>query len=262
VLSLHSFLIITRTTLHYSTIQPHPLHRLLTTTTLMVVLVRRNRPLRLSRDSSPINRSEAVEANSILSNSRSNSLGVPLESIQSQVGNVVAFLVVVDVVSNTHLATKEFKLLLRLDDFSTGEKTTRSDPAVQETGVIAAAAEVRRDGVEAVGREEVLEEDFGLCAAGGAGLVVGASVAVVDAEDVVGRGDHVEVEVQADRCGLFGGEVLGVVVAAQQAEFFACPEAEADGVVDRVAGELLGDFEDADDAGAVVVDTWAREDGV
>jgi hypothetical protein len=52
------------------------------------------------------------------------------------------------------------------------------------------------------------------------------------------------------------------VVAAEQAEFFSCPEAEADGVVDGVAGELLGDFEDADDAGAVVVDAWAGEDGV
>jgi hypothetical protein len=52
------------------------------------------------------------------------------------------------------------------------------------------------------------------------------------------------------------------VVAAEQAEFLAGPEAEADGVVDRVAGELLGDFEDADDAGAVVVDAGAGEDGV
>jgi hypothetical protein len=262
MLSLHSFQIITCTTLHYSTIQSHPLHRLLAAPTLVVVLVRRDRPLRLSRDSSTINRSKAIEANSVLSNSRSNSLGVPLESIQRQVRNVIALLVVVDVVRNTHLATKEFKLLLRLDDLSASEETTRSDPAIQETGVIAAAAEVRRDGVEAVGREEVLEEDFRLGAAGGAGLVVGASVAVVDSENVVGRGDHVEVEVQADRGGLFGGEVLGVVVAAQQAEFFAGPEAEADGVVDRVAGELLGDFEDADNATAVVVDTGSSEDRV
>ena len=52
------------------------------------------------------------------------------------------------------------------------------------------------------------------------------------------------------------------MVAAEQAEFLAGPEAEADGVVDRVAGQLLGDFEDADDAGAVVVDAGAGEDGV
>jgi hypothetical protein len=228
----------------------------------VVVLVRRNRPLRLGRHGSTVDRSKAVKANSVLSNSRSNSLGVPLESVQSKVGDVVASLVVVDIVSNTNLATKEFELLLSLDDLSTSEQTTRSDTAVQETSVIAAAAEVGRDGVEAVGGEEVLEEDFGFGTASGAGLVVGASVTVVDSEDVVGGGDHVEVEVQADCGGLFGGEVLGVVVAAEQAEFFSCPEAEADGVVDGVAGELLGDFEDADDAGSVVVDAGAGEDGV
>jgi hypothetical protein len=199
----------------------------------VVVLVRRNRPLRLGRHSSTVDRSKAVKANSILSNSCSNSLGVPLESVQSKVG-----------------------------DLSTSEETARSDAAIQETGVVAAAAEVRRNGVEAVGGEEVLEEDFRFGAAGGAGLVVGASVAVVDSEDVVGRGDHVEVEVQADCGGFFGGEVLGVVVAAEETELFTGPEAEADGVVDRVSGELLGDFEDADDAGAVVVDTGTREDGV
>ena len=261
------FLIITRTTLHYSTVQSipfqtHPLNRLLTATALVVVLVRRDRPLRLSRDSSTVNRSKTIKANSVLSNSGSNSLGVPLESIQRQVGDVVASLVVVDVVSNTNLAAEEFELLLSLDDFSTSEETARSDSTIEETGVIAAATEVRGDRVEAVGREEVLEEDFRLSATGGTGLVVSASVAVVDSEDVVGGGDHVEVEVQADRGGLFGGEVLGVVVAAEQAEFLAGPEAEADGVVDRVAGELLGDFEDADDAGAVVVDAGAGEDGV
>ena len=228
----------------------------------MVVLVRRDRPLRLRRHSSTVNRSKTIEANSVFGNGRSNSLGVPLESIQRQVGDVVASLVVVDVVSNTNLAAEEFELLLSLDDFSTSEETARSDSTIEETGVIAAATEVRGDRVEAVGREEVLEEDFRLGAAGGAGLVVSASVAIVDSEDVVGGGDHVEVEVQADRGGLFGGEVLGVVVAAQQAEFFTCPEAETNGIVDGVAGELLGDFEDADDAGAVVVDAGAGEDGV
>jgi hypothetical protein len=52
------------------------------------------------------------------------------------------------------------------------------------------------------------------------------------------------------------------VVAAEETELFTGPEAEADGVVDRVAGELLGDFEDADNATAVVVDTGSSEDRV
>jgi hypothetical protein len=52
------------------------------------------------------------------------------------------------------------------------------------------------------------------------------------------------------------------VVAAQQAEFFARPEAEADGVVDRVASELLGDFKDANNPGAIVVYSRTCKDGV
>jgi hypothetical protein len=219
VFTLCSFQIITHATLlytaqHYSRIPIHLLDRLLTTPTLMVVLVRRNSPLRLRRHSSTVNRSQPIERNSILSNSSRDSLSVPLESIQRQVSDVVASLVVVDIISNADLAAEEFELLLRLNDLSTGEQTARSDPAIEETGVVAAAAEVRGDRVEAVGGEEVLEEDFRLRAAGWAGLVVGASVAVVDSEDVVGGGDHVEVEVQADRRRFFGGEVLGVVVAA------------------------------------------------
>ena len=262
----HNFIL--QRTLHYiytSRVYPDTainLNRLLTTPTLVVVLVCRDSPLRLGRHSSAINRTQAVKANGVLRNSSSNSLGIPLESVQGQVGHVVAFQVVVDVVRDADLTAKELELLLRLDDFGTSEQTARSDSAVQETGVVAAAAEVRGDAVEVVGGEEVFEEALCFGAAGGAGLVVSAAVAVVDSQDVVGRGDHVEVEVEADRGCFFGGQVLGVVVAAQQAEFFARPEAEADCVVDCVAGELLGDFEDTDDTGAVVVDAGAGEDGV
>lgn len=55
-----------------------------------------------------------------------------------------------------------------------------------------------------------------------------------------GTGDHVEVEVETDFCRFFGGEGRGVVFAAQEAEFFAAPPADADGVVGGVGCELLG----------------------
>lgn len=241
------------------------LHNLLSTTTLVVVLVRRHSlPLLVPVESSSsgVNRSQTLEASSVLGDGSSDGLSVPLESVPREVSDVVARAMVVNVVRNTSLAAEELSLLLGLDDFSTGEETTRGNTEVEETSIITATAEVRGHRVKTILSEEVLEESLSLRAAGGAGLVESAAVAVVDAQDVVGRGDHVEVEVQADLGGLFGGEVLGVVVGAEQAELLGGPEADADGVVDGVAGELFGDFEDADDAGAVVVDTWAGLHGV
>lgn len=231
----------------------------------MVVLVRRHSlPLLVPVESSSsgVNRSQALEASSVFGNGSSDGLGVPLESVPRKVGDVVASLVVINVVRNTSLAAEELSLLLGLDNFSTSEETTRGNTEVEETSVVAAAAEVGGDRVKTIVGEEVLEESLSLRATSGTGLVVSASIAVVDAQDVVGRGDHVEVEVQADLGGLFGGEVLGVVVRTEQAELLGGPEADADGVVDGIAGELFGDFEDTDDAGAVVVDTWAGLHGV
>ena len=231
----------------------------------MVVLVRRHSlPLLVPVESSSsgVNRSQAFEASSILGNGSSDGLGVPLESVPREVGDVVAREMVIDVVRDTSLAAEKLSLLLGLDDLSAGEETTRSNAEVEETSIVTAAAEVGRNRIEAILGEEVLKEKLGLAAAGGASLVESAAVAIVDAQDVVGRGDHVEVEVQADLGGLFGREVLGVVVRTKQAELLGGPEADADGVVDGVAGELLSDLEDADDAGAVVVNAWAGLHGI
>jgi hypothetical protein len=223
----------------------------------VVVLVRRHSVPPPVDNSSGVDRAQALKASSVLGNGSSDGLGVPLESVPGKVGDVIACLVVVNVKGNTGLAAEELSLFSSLDDLSTSEKTTRGDAKVEETSVVATPGEVSGDRVETVGREELLEEDLSLATASGTGLVESTSVTVVDAENVVGRGDHVEVEVQADLGGLFGGEVLGVVVRAEQTELLGGPEADADGVVDCVAGELLSNFEDTDDAGAVVVDTRA-----
>jgi hypothetical protein len=169
---------------------------------------------------------------------------------------------VVNVICDAGLTAEELSLFFGLDDLSTSEETTRGDTKVEETSVVATAAEVSGDRVKTVGSEELLEEDLCLATASGTGLVESTSVTVVDAEDVVGRGNHVEVEVQADLGGLFGGEVLGVVVGAEQTELLSGPEADADGVVDCIAGKLFSNLEDTDDAGAVIVDTRAGLDRV
>jgi hypothetical protein len=201
----------------------------------VVVLVRRHSaPLPVGSNSG-IDRSQALEAGGVLSDSGSNSLCVDLESIPGQVGDVVTCFVVVDIVRDTSLAAKELGLLLGFDDLGASEQTARSDAAVKEASVITAAAEVGGNGVLAIGGEELLEEDLGLTGSRWAGLVECTSVTVVDTEDIVGRSDHVEVEVQANLGSLFSGEVLGVVVAAEQAELLSGPESETDGVVDGVA---------------------------
>lgn len=228
---------------------------------VVLVLVRTGTPL-LVRTNSGVGRAQALESGGILSNRSSDGLGVPLESVPSQVGDIVAGLVVVDIVADTSLAAEKFGFFLGLHDLGASEQTARGDTTVKETGVVAAAAEVGGDRVEAVLSEKVLEESLRLCAASRAGLVESAAITVVDAENVVGRGDHVEVKVQADLGCLLLGEILCVIIAAEQAELLCSPEGDTDRVVDGIAGQLLGNLEDADDTRAVVVDTGPSKDTV
>jgi hypothetical protein len=238
--------------LHWIIHHAATLDRALSATTLVVVLVRRHSaPLPVSSNSG-VDRPQALEAGGILSNSGSNSLGVDLKRVPCQVSDVVTCLVVVHVVRDTSLATEEHGLLLGLDDFGASEQTAGSDAAVKEAGVITAATEVGGDRVLAVGGEELLKEDLSLSTARWAGLVERTSVAIVD----------VEVEVQADLGSLFSGELIGVVIAAEQAKLLSGPESETDGVVDGVTCKLFCDLEYAYDAGAVVVDARSVEDRV
>jgi len=88
------------------------------------------------------------------------------------------------------------------------------------------------------------------------------AVAITHCINVIGRGDHVEIEVGTDVRGLACGERLDIIRGAQWTFFLAAPPAEADRVVDAVFRELFGDFEDSDATGAVVVDARTGSDGV
>ena len=190
-------------------------------------------------------------------------LGVEQVRVAVDVIHGVAFGVVVLVVGNAGLAAELLRLFLRLDALGAGEQAAGGDVVLDEGLVVGAA-------VEGGGHEllvgdlavVVLEEVLDLGGSRGAGHVEGGSIAVVDHESVVGRRDHVHVEVQAD-LGLLGRvEALNVEGAAQQAELLRGPEAEADGVLHLVLGERLGDDKVADDATAVVVDAGAGVDRV
>ena len=91
----------------------------------------------------------------------------------------------------------------------------------------------------------------------GARDVEGGAVAVVDAVDVVGRCDHVKVEVQPNFVELGGSEGGDVEGGAQQAEFLRGDPDEADRVINAKFGEFERDLEETDGAGPVVIDAWA-----
>lgn len=169
---------------------------------------------------------QAVEARSIERHTRRNSLGVRHERLKIEICVVVPSLVIVHVVRNTRFAAEDGCFFFSFDFFGAGEYTSCWDANVEEGAVVGAAVEVGRLGWEAFGGEVVFEEVLGFCATWRSGEVEGAAVAVVEGCDVVGRGDHVEIEVQLDLVAVGLGESCGVVCAAEEAEFFGRPEIE------------------------------------
>jgi hypothetical protein len=205
---------------------------------------------------------EALPRSSVLGNSSGNTASVQQPSVNVEVVDSVAGLVVVLVENLASNTAPDLLLLLSLDLVSAGGGTSSRDVGVEERTVVRAAVELSGVGWDTGADKVLLEELLDVVAAVGAGEAVGASVAVVDLVDVVGRGDHVEVEVGADLERFFGGKVLDEVGGAEKAGFLARPEAEGDGVLHVVLGECLGDVEDTDGATAVVVDAGSGADGV
>lgn len=211
---------------------------------------------------------DPVEADRVLGHAVGDALRVDQERLGAQVVDGVARLVVVWVERDAGLAAEERGLFHRLEFLGASEQPARGDPVLQECGVVGAAREDGGHRGHALVLEEVLKVLLDRVRPRGPREVERAAVPVVDAQHVVGRGDHVEVEVGADLCDLGGGaperavDALEVVVGTEEPEFLGRPEAEADGVLDLVLGEGFGDGEDADGARAVVVDAGAGEDRV
>lgn len=59
-----------------------------------------------------------------------------------EVVDVVAGLVVVDVISHTGLATEQLGLRFRLENFGTGEETTGGNTVLDKCGIVRAATEL------------------------------------------------------------------------------------------------------------------------
>lgn len=216
----------------------------------------------------------AVEGNGV-----GNSLGVDDESLPVQVVDIITNLVVVDIVSLASLAAEELGLRLSLLALGTGEETTSGNADLQERSVVGTASEGSRGRGRLLGLEEILELLLDGIGASRAGKVVGGSVTVVDEETVVGRGNHIVVEVEADLVeGLsasIGNPVLGsnktellwINVSIRSIDIYermptSSPEREADSVLGRVLSEVLGNLELSNDTRAVIVDTRATSNRV
>ena len=200
---------------------------------------------------------EGLDAPGVGGDAIGGTTGVAVEGVEGEVLHVVTHTMIVLVVRFANDASEELGLLLSLDLLGTGKDASGGD-AVEDKGlVVGATVEFGGNVADALFVKELLEEMLDLTGASRAGHVEGTAVTVVDQVGVVGRSDHVEVEVESDLLLLPGAEAVDVVGTAEEAKLLSSPETEADGVLETEVGEGLGDIENANDARAVVVDTGA-----
>jgi hypothetical protein len=205
---------------------------------------------------------EALPGSGVLGNSSGNTASVQQPGALVEVVDIVTGLVVVLVKDLAGDTAPDLLLGLGLDLIGTSGGSASRDVCIKERTVVGTAVELGGVRGNAGADKVLLVELLDQVATGGSGEAVGASVTVVDLVDVVGGGDHVEVEVGADLERLLGGEALDEVGRAEKARLLSGPEAEGDGVLHVVLGECLGNVEDTDGATAVVVDTGSSADGV
>jgi len=161
-------------------------------------------------------------------------LGVDDESLPADVVEVVALLVVAGVPWGA----------------VSGEEADGRDSELDEASVIGAAVEFRVLDFLALGDDVVLEE-------------LDTNAAVLVTRDLIlgGNGrNHVVVEVELDLVRLLGGQVLSVVVRADQTGLLSSPPSEADLVGEAIV--LLDgahDLEEGSGSTAVVVDSRTVE---
>lgn len=191
-----------------------------------------------------------------------NRLRILDERVHVQIGHIIPSSVVIHIVRHARLAAKQRLLLRRLDALGACEESPSCNPRICERGIVAPSVERVRHPLQAgVVGEVILEQLFRFGGAWGAGDVEGGAIAVVDAVLVVWGSDHVEVKIEPD-LRLFGvGEGGNVEFGAKETEFLGGHPDKADGVIDAVFGELDGDFEQADAARAVIVNTRALVGG-
>lgn len=132
---------------------------------------------------------QTLKAPRVLGHRIGDALTVEQIRLLVQIRDIVALLVVVDVVGDAGFPAKQLGLVGRLEDLGAREEPTGGDAVLDEGGVVGAAAERGGDKGLAVGAVVGFKLLFDGGGAGGAGEVEGAAVAVVDAVDVIGTGN-------------------------------------------------------------------------
>ena len=153
------------------------------------------------------------KAPSIRRHGMRNRLRILDERVKVQIRHVVPRPMIILIVRDARLPAKQGHLLRRLDTLGAREDAASRNARVQEWTIITSSIELLGHVLQArVIREVILEQFLCLGGAWGTGEVEAGAVAIVDAVLVIGGGNHVEVEIEAD-LGLFGvregGDVEG-----------------------------------------------------
>lgn len=153
---------------------------------------------------------EPGPALAVHSNCVRNSLAINLIGVEGKAGHVVLRRVVVRVMPLPGDTTEDGNLLLSLDAVGTSVESTTGNAAVEERAIVAATAELGGSERDVVGSVVVLKKLFSLGRARWSGEIECASISIVDAQNVVGRSNHVEVEIQSHLLQLLIGRGIGI----------------------------------------------------
>lgn len=128
---------------------------------------------------------DALKRDGVLGNRVGDALRVEEVSIMSKVVDVIALLVVASVEGLASLTAEELGLLRGLENFGTGEESSRGDAVLEECGIVGAESEERGDVGKAACLVELLEILLDLVGTSCTREVECAAITVVDTEDIV-----------------------------------------------------------------------------
>ena len=99
-----------------------------------------------------------------------------------------------------------------------------------------------------------------MVASGGTSDAIGITISVVDEVTAVGRCNHVIVEIERNLLVLGWGEVGGVVLGADEANFFSGPPAETNSILQLVAraSKAESKLNESNGTRSIIVDTLIK----
>jgi hypothetical protein len=163
----------------------------------------------------------ATHVSRVQSHRVGDALRVQQEGVPGKVGDIVPFLMVVAVVCYVRFAAVQGDFFRSLGVFSPSEQASGWDIVLEERTVVRSSVKGRRAGRDPRSSKEGFKVSFNLCRAWWAGKIECRSIAVIDKVSIVGRRNHVKVEVSSDLAHLAGRLIESghVVLSAFETEF-------------------------------------------